>query len=1012
MKNLFKMTTAALALVAFASCSNDELLGSKNSPEAKNFTSILEYEIEEPDGLVGTRAARNAEGKGFVFQENDQLRVYDEDLGKFDTYTFATQFGREGDTKLQKDPAYALFPYGDIRKGYCNADGDHIAEIMIGERKNPGINQYQVIEYSNKAGSETKVGDEVLYQCNVPMWGTVEKIDDKTVKADKGLKPLTGVLMLTLGKTLGNAAWVRLHSDAGYLGGTFYANLDDDEPKLYVNDADEYLDLEQDLYIDLRDVPSDKAVLYIPVIAGINDLQIARATEKVDNPVTDLTPADWTIISDESGYTFKRNGYHKVSYEYPVAAQTPWEVSGVLSQLSKQTEDLTLALTKTLQLSVRYDADEDGTPDTDDQTIFVPKMAASVVTLDIKNNVNNTNTPASIPAGYTAQSTASDVLNIQDKKASDPFTGTLVIKASNLTKKIDFDINLPKAKVVILGNFATASNESVFDNIIAAELQFGDGVVVTSVNTPYIDAGLVTDAIDIMARATVTGTLDAAATAVSKFAPITIKGKVAGSIDTKGDVNVELAAPAEAITGTLTFFRGGTTCTLKQGYIATITNDFSGLGEANNHEVTVKLDDANGITAIGAVTPVTAPTPGQWADAKITLTESTLSIAARNLGDPTNPTTPLTPAYLATVYTAAQLEQLHATDAGTGITIVMGNNVNMANAAWKAPFGNGAAAAYEIKSDDSDVANTTRTIKNLSYNGYENSVKGVGFFGNTTTLTVKDIKFDNVQFTKDYLINDDDNSKTFNRRFIGGICGQATGTVTIARSTVNLANNFGYSSYAVESHKPSPTPIPVDAKAMGIGGFVGSVTSGIITLQKATVKGAMIQGYTSLGGFFGVVTPVAAKTISFDKDCVSNIAAFKSNYSNPAANDNELNLWRAAAGIGYIAFTGNAGAGESQTITIGSAGTAPKATPVVITVPAGKEGRNFVGLGTGAGQTLWSYTKGQNWIGFSGEEEHPDYTNNLNAITIGADTYEVPQVAGTAFAPVAALALYNWVKKN
>lgn len=999
MKNLFKMTTAALALVAFASCSNDELLGSKNSPEAKNFTSILEYEIEEPDGLVGTRAARNAEGKGFVFQKNDQLRVYDEDLGKFDTYTFATQFGREGDTKLQKDPAYALFPYGDIRKGYCNADGDHIAEIMIGERKNPGPAQYQVIEYSNEAGSETKVGDEVLYQCNVPMWGTVEKIDAKTVKADKGLKPLTGVLMLTLGKTLGNAAWVRLHSDAGYLGGTFYANLDDDEPKLYVNDADEYLDLEQDLYIDLRDVPSDKAVLYIPVIAGINDLQIARATEKVDNPVTDLNPVtDWTIISDESGYTFKRNGYHKVSYEYPVAAQTPWEVSGVLSQLSKQTEDLTLALTKTLQLSVQYDADEDGTPETDDQTIFVPKMAASVVTLDIKNDVNNTLT---VPTGYTAQSVASDVLYIQDKKASDPFTGTLVIKASTLTNIIDFDINLPKAKVVILGNFATASKESVFDNIIAAELQFGDGVVATSVNTPIIDAGLVTDAIDIMAGATVTGTLDAATTAVSKFAPITIKGKVAGSIDTKGDVNVELAAPNEAITGILTFFRGGTTCTLKQGYIATITNDFSGLGEANNHEVTVKLDDANGITAIAAVTPVTTGA-GQWADAKITLTESTLSIAAKGI-------TTIPAAYLVgnTVYTAAQLEQLHATDAGTGINIVMGNDVNMANAAWKAPFGNAAPAAYGITST---VANTTRTIKNLSYNGYTNTVTGVGFFGNTANLTVSDIKFDNITFTKDYLINDDDPTKTFDRSFIGGICGQATGVVAITRSTVNLANNFGYSSYAVESHTATPSVIPVNARFMGIGGFVGSVTSGDITLVKAAVSGSMIQGYTSLGGFFGVVTPAAGKTISFDKDCVSNIAAFKSNYSNPAANDNELNLWRAAAGIGYIAFTATA---VNQIINIGSTTTAPKATPVVITVPAGKEGRNFVGLGTGAGQTLWSYTKGQNWIGICGTESAPGLTTTSNVIRIGADNYAVPQVAGTAFGPVApALALYNWVKKN
>ena len=988
------MTTAALALVAFASCSNDELLGSKNSPEAKNFTSILEYEIEAPDGLVGTRAARNAEGKGFVFQEGDQLRVYDEDLGKFDTYTFATQFGREGDTKLQKDPAYALFPYGDIRKGYCDADGNHIAEIKIGKRVIGPTGLYQVIEYSNEAGSEAKVGDEVLYKCNVPMWGTVEKIDDKTVKADKGLKPLTGVLMLTLGKTLGNAAWLKL-SSATHLGGTFYANLDSDEPKLYVDDKDEYQDLQTDLYIDLRKVPSDKAVLYIPVVAGVNDLQIYRTTNTGDDPKAIGT---WTMISNESGYTFKRNGYHKVSYEYPLAASAPEAISMTMEQLKAQTEDLELnmavALNVTGTVTKAWDksaAAYQKAIGADDNTIYMPKMAAETVTLNIENDVT-------ITAG------TKDNLKIVDADAANPFTGTLVVNAKSVSKLVNFEIDLPKATVVLEGNFAPAGNQWKISKITADDVEIGDGTIPTTIDVTAIGAGTdlsgVKTAININKGATFTGLIDSKA-ATTYFAPITIKGKVAGNINTKGDVNVELAAPNEAITGTLKFYRGGTTCTLKQGYIATITNDFNGLGEANDHEVTVKLDDAKGITAIGAVTPVTTGA-GQWADAKITLTESTLSIAAKGI-------TTIPAAYLVgnTVYTAAQLEQLHATDAGTGINIVMGNDVNMANAAWKAPFGNIAPAAYGITST---VANTTRTIKNLSYNGYANTVTGVGFFGNTANLTVSDIKFDNITFTKDYLINDDDPTKTFDRSFIGGICGQATGVVAITRSTVNLANNFGYSSYAVESHTATPSVIPVNARFMGIGGFVGSVTSGDITLVKAAVSGSMIQGYTSLGGFFGVVTPAAGKTISFDKDCVSNIAAFKSNYSNPAANDNELNLWRAAAGIGYIAFTATA---VNQIINIGSTTTAPKATPVVITVPAGKEGRNFVGLGTGAGQTLWSYTKGQNWIGICGTESAPGLTTTSNVIRIGADNYAVPQVAGTAFGPVApALALYNWVKKN
>jgi len=250
MKNLFKLTTAALALVAFASCSNDELLGTKGTSEAKNFASVLEYEIEAPEGIVGTRAARNANGGGFVFQKDDQLRVYDEDLGKFDPYVFDTKFGRENaKSNLKKDPAYALFPAEDVRKGYCDADGNHIAEVKIGTRMNAGdkYKQFNKIEYSTEAGSETKVGETVVYQCDVPMWGEVVKVDDKTVKTKTNLSPLSGVLMLTLNNTMGNITWIKLHSDAGYLGGTFYANLDDAEPAFYINDTKVYLDLTKEL---------------------------------------------------------------------------------------------------------------------------------------------------------------------------------------------------------------------------------------------------------------------------------------------------------------------------------------------------------------------------------------------------------------------------------------------------------------------------------------------------------------------------------------------------------------------------------------------------------------------------------------------------------------------------------------------------------------------------------------------------------------------------------------------
>ena len=990
MKNLFKMTTAALALVAFASCSNDELLGSKNSPEAKNFTSILEYEIEEPDGLVGTRAARNAEGKGFVFQENDQLRVYDEDLGKFDTYTFATQFGREGDTKLQKDPAYALFPYGDIRKGYCDADGNHIAEIKIGERKNAGTpSQFQVIEYSNEAGSETKVGDEVLYKCNVPMWGTVEKIDDKTVKADKGLKPLTGVLMLTLGKTLGNAAWLRLSTVSGYLGGTFYANLDSDEPKLYVDDKNEYQDLSKDLYIDLRKVPSDKAVLYIPVVAGVNDLRIYRTTNTGDDPT--LIGA-WTMISNESGYTFKRNGYHKVSYEYTLAASAPEAISLTMEQLKAQTEDLELNMAVALNLTgtVTKAWDKNGAYvkaiGANDNTIYMPKMAAETVTLNIENDVTT--------------AAGKDDLMIVDADPANPFTGTLVVNAASVSKLVDFDIDLPKATVVLEGDFAAiAGQEWKIYSITADVVEIGDGTIPTNIDVTAIGAGTdlsgVKTAININKGATFTGLIDTQA-ATTYFAPITIKGKVDGNINTNGDVNVELAAPDEAITGTLTFFRGGTTCTLKQGYIDKITNNFTALGEANNHEVTVKLDDAEGITAIKDVTVV----PHGTIPTAITLTESTLSgkTIPAAIDGYTNAATG--------IYTASQFERLHTKDVATpaAVTIKLGNDLNMAKAAWKAPFGNGATAfAFSLTSV---TTNVNHTIKNLSYNKYEYTVKGVGLVGKAAALTMSDITLDNVSFTAEYFDNKDTN-KEFKVANIGGIAGTTTGAVDLDRVTVNLANDFGYSAYKIVNTASLTGTIEVDPAKLGIGGFIG-IAEGTVTLDQVNVKGALIQGYTCLGGFVGQAqddidvdqyTPVVASK--------SEIAAFKSNYSNPLADDMEMNFARIAAGFGYV------NPAATPAITIGTSGKKPTATPVAITVPAGKTGKTFVALGSaGSGQTQYMYSAGQPWIGFCGTEAAPAPV--LGAISIDGKAYVVPTVVGTAFkldnAP--ALNLYNWVKKN
>lgn len=973
MKNLFKLTTAALALVAFASCSNNDLFGPDGAAQAENFSSVLSVEVEEPEGFTSTRAARDVDAKNFTWQKDDAIRVYDEDLAIFDTYKFADKFGRSGATALKKDPKYALFPADDVRKGYWDGTG-HIAEVKIGKKVIAGGNQFNAITYDKN--SEETVDGKVLYDFQVPMWGPVEKIDDANVKVTgKGLQPLTGVLYLILDETLNNASWIKLTS-AKNLSGTFYANLDDEEPVLVNHAEDEYVDLDTELYIDLRKVPSNKTVLYIPVIAGVNDLQVWRTASTGDDPTT---LGGWVKFSDQNGYTFKRNGFKKISFSYPMAANTPEALSKVMEQLKAQTEDLDLNLTAALDMSGTLSkkwseapADAQGAPDVN---IYVPKMAAETVSVNLIKGITTT--------GKT--------LTVKDADPTKPFAGTFVINVPDPTGTgaannsfAGVNINLPNATVVIKG---ANTKGSVFNTVVAKELQIGDGTTDTDLTASDLAVGNVTSAISVMAKAQV-NKLDASG-ATTTFAPITIKGRVVADVTTKGNVNVELPAEGEAIGGKLTFQRAATV-TIKQGYVNDIAAAAT-LGEADKEAIVVKFDDANGLTAVNTIDPEITVNASTWCK-KYPDAATFATYFVANTGN---------------IYTATQLAQAHK---ALATTLKIANSLDMVNTPdWDEPFVNLAAATAFTMS--TVPANAIHTIKNISFNNYkatklDGKGEAIGFAGNVAALQVSNITFDNVQFTKEYLIDAVDLVNTFAYNAIGGIAGKAT-TVTLENVTVNLAANFGYSSYKKVTSATHPATIPVDASQMGIGGFVG-IASGAVTLNHVSVKGALIQGYTSLGGFIGQAQDAVNIDQTATKASKADITAFKSNYSNPAATDIEMNYARIAAGVGYV----NPAA---QNVTIGKANLKPTATAATITVPSGKTGRTFVALGSGSGQTLYNYAAGQDWIGFFGTEAFPD--TQIGTISINGVTYVVPQkdpANDTKWDAIAApnLPLYKWTAKN
>ena len=119
MKSIFKLTTAALALVAFASCSNDDLFGT--SSDIQSNENGIRVEVEDLVDHVTTRAAfAPSVGNTPFFQDKDYLMVFDETMTKFDLYNFKTdRFACDKETPNLDNAKYALFG-GAMKTGVEN----------------------------------------------------------------------------------------------------------------------------------------------------------------------------------------------------------------------------------------------------------------------------------------------------------------------------------------------------------------------------------------------------------------------------------------------------------------------------------------------------------------------------------------------------------------------------------------------------------------------------------------------------------------------------------------------------------------------------------------------------------------------------------------------------------------------------------------------------------------------------------------------------------------------------
>lgn len=161
MRNLFRNSFTAVALLALASCSNEDFGGSYNkSDKAQLFVTI-----ENPDASSSMRAAFTSDMRQVVWQTGDAFRAYNDGFTAFDLYEY-----KSGAISLTKDKANVaehkmiLFPSKNVYATDYDPDtNDYFAFMNVSDK----------VTY---AGAD-KSGNATAYASELPLWCPVTKED-------------------------------------------------------------------------------------------------------------------------------------------------------------------------------------------------------------------------------------------------------------------------------------------------------------------------------------------------------------------------------------------------------------------------------------------------------------------------------------------------------------------------------------------------------------------------------------------------------------------------------------------------------------------------------------------------------------------------------------------------------------------------------------------------------------------------------------------------------------------
>ena len=484
MKSIFKLTTAALALVTFASCSND-LLGSDSAAEAGQTGKALVVEMEDLIDRASTRAAfvPNGTANQLYWQQGDQIQVYDEALLKHDNYNFVKKRGTFENfaNDYVKTPAFAFTNDGTSSltdQQWDNVKNQVWVEYTISPTVWNGIDK----DIASTKGNEVKA-----YEFSAPMWGEATKTDEG-VKVN--LKYLTAMMRIELGQLPVDAPRIRVSAYADqacknplWITGSFKAVVSEDDeinPDAQLNsikgggsvangnrmtisfdgyDADEW-----------EAIRKDGGFVYLPLIAQEYGALVFEYS--LDGGTT------WEFMSKTKPFTAKRGTMIRTNIkEFEIAGSDIESVNALLEAKKDETGAIVVSTTQVTVL----DYATDGTPK---NVIVIPAgMKAESLTLDL----------AGLDATFG--------LPFEIESADGKFAGDVIIDLSDgtVTSPVNNNVylNLPNSNVTVKGNFGNfnfgRTGAATQDGLIVKSIKFAD------VDEDDIDKGHVhTAALDII----------------------------------------------------------------------------------------------------------------------------------------------------------------------------------------------------------------------------------------------------------------------------------------------------------------------------------------------------------------------------------------------------------------------------------------------------------------------------------------------------------------------------------